>query len=382
MFRKISFTYLIILATLFSLMSLSLVSTEKLRGYTIAVLAPFWEILSEWKQGVMSPFIETTDETHSREYQRLVLENRLLAEEITRLQDLFQQEYLLYSQLTDFQNQTQANLKADHHANELKALFQMQLESVAARVIYRSAATWSSSLWIDVGKEDNSALGSDLIAKNSPVVVGGSVVGIIDYVGAHQSRVRLITDSGLNPSVRVARGAPKTRLLNENIDSLLYLLTGQDKYRHLIKELKVLREQQVQSAPLYLAKGILRGGSLPLWRKEKEILYGQGFNYDFEDEEGPARDLRTGLPVSMHKQNYAIPILQEKDVLVTTGMDGVFPPGLFVGIISKIHLLKEGDYYYELEARPCVENLEDLTYVSVLAPVGYDSKDLPAIIGR
>ena len=309
-------------------MSFSPLATERLRGNTIASFAPFWEGLEEIKQWILYPFQLVSgnvgEDLRSKENQRLQLENRLLAEEVVRLQDLFQQEYLLYSQLTEFQSQTQAGLKADKHSEELKKLFQMQLDSVSARVIYRSPASWSSSLWINVGAENNQALEREVIGKNSPVVLGTAVVGIVDYVGKRQSRVRLITDSGLNPSVRVVRGVPKQRFVKQNIDSLIQLLSDRENYRHVVNELKQIREKEVEESPLYLAKGELRGGSLSLWRTQREVLFGQGFNYDFPDEKGPARDLRSGQPIAVHGGD-PIPILKENDLLVTTGMDGVFP---------------------------------------------------------
>ena len=57
------------------------------------------------------------------------------------------------------------------------------------------------------------------------------------------------------------------------------------------------------------------------------------------------------------------------DVLVKTGMDGVFPPGFQVATVTRIELLKEGDYFYELEARPIAGPLEELSLVFVLPPM-------------
>ena len=49
-----------------------------------------------------------------------------------------------------------------------------------AQVIFRDPTCWSSSLWIDIGEENNLALGQKIIAKNSPVVSGSSLVGIVE----------------------------------------------------------------------------------------------------------------------------------------------------------------------------------------------------------
>jgi cell shape-determining protein MreC len=194
-------------------------------------------------------------------------------------------------------------------------------EVIAARVIYRSPATWNSSLWINVGRATN----EKVVRKNSPVLVGNHVVGVIDHVEEHQSRVRLITDSALTPSVRATREM------------------------------------------LHLAKGELYGSSKPLWRSHGTVLKGVGFNYDFPDEKGPSRDLRTGKP--MNQKGASVPLIMVNDVLVTTGMDGVFPPDLSVATVTKIAPLKEGDFAYEIEAIPTAPDLDNLSLLFVLPPI-------------
>ena len=75
-------------------------------------------------------------------------------------------------------------------------------------------------------------------------------------------------------------------------------------------------------------------------------------------------------------------MLKVNDLLVTTGMDGVFPEGLHVATVTKIRPLKEGDYYYQLEAIPTAGNLEEISIVSILPPTGYDPNNQPSLIGR
>ena len=58
------------------------------------------------------------------------------------------------------------------------------------------------------------------------------------------------------------------------------------------------------------------------------------------------------------------------DILVTTGMDGVFPADLKIAKVTKIESLKEGDYYYTLEAKPLSKQLEDLSAVIILPALG------------
>lgn len=280
-------------------------------------------------------FIDEDGQTHyvNEEIERLHLENQLLKNEVSKLQEVLNQEPFLHQKL-DHKPLHQIREK------ERKLILGLELLSVPTQVIYRSSASWNSTLWINAGENHNEELGHLIVAKNSPVVVGRSVVGVIDYVGKKQSRVRLITDTTLTPSVRAIR----------NIDDTVW----------------------------YLAKGELRGSTLPKWRNRSNTLQGVGFNYDFPDHEGPARDLRTGEPSDKVEKFPTLQIIQPEDLLITTGMDGVFPPGLEVAKVSHVKLLKEGDYSYEIEATPCCGNLDQLSLVSILSPLGFDPTDHPS----
>ena len=70
-----------------------------------------------------------------------------------------------------------------------------------------------------------------------------------------------------------------------------------------------------------MAKGELHGSSKPLWRGYSQVLKGIGFNYDYADAYGPARDLRTGKTTA---NSPGISLLRVNDLLMTTGMDGIF----------------------------------------------------------
>jgi cell shape-determining protein MreC len=320
--RKFVIAYLSIFSSLLFLMSLSHPATEKLRGSAISFLAPLWETLIEFKYKITHPGVKKEQRMEGEialsleeQLSHLQVENQLLKNTVNELKEVNEKQGIL-SPLS-------------HHSKVLS------LKAIPAHIIFRPLDTWNSSCWINVGESDNQRYGEQVIAKNSPVLVSDSVVGVIDYVGHHQSRVRLITDSGLSPSVRVLRGSS-----------------------------------------LYLAKGELRGVSGPAWRGQSQLLKGTGFNYDFDDDKGEARDLRTGKILSQPNST-PIPILKVDDLLVTTGMDGVFPPNLQVARVSKIELLKEGDYFYELEAKPTAGSLDELSVVFVTAPVGYSKQDQP-----
>ncbi len=256
-------------------------------------------------------------------------------------------------------------------SEELKDLIEMKIQAIPAKVIYREPVSWSSSLWIDVGESDNETLGRQIISEDSPVVVGNSLVGVIEFVGQKKSRVRLITDSGLIPSVRAIRGKTQDRELAELLDATLMRVKarGDAGLSDGLESLEHLRAQlMISTEDLRLAKGELHGSSEPIWRVRSQVLKGVGFNYDYADLEGPARDLKTGSPID--KRAKGVPILKKGDLLITTGMDGVFPPGLNVATVTKIKDFLDGAYAYELEAVPTAPNIHELTSVFVIPKVG------------
>lgn len=394
--KKPPYLYLILFFSLLALMSLPKNPTESLRGTAVAFIAPLLQPLAKIKNffSFSSDPAQVHFSAHDEELQQLRLENSLLRSEILHLKEAIQHELRLLTQMSSitdkqFETEQTTNFLKKRHRLELKKLLQLQLQAIPAHVIFRSPSSWNSSLWLDVGTATNETLGNVVVAKNSPVLVGTSVVGVIDYIGKKQSRVRLITDSGLTPAVRALRTSTQTPLLIEKIHTLVHLLEKQKNVLTDISEQDKLIEQlenvAANLAPKesfsYLAKGEIHGLSKPLWQGQRHLLKGVGFNYDFADGEGPARDLRTGKPLQFAGEEAGIPILKIGDLLVTTGMDGVFPPDLLVAEVSHVHPLKEGDYYYELDAWPTAGNLDDLDLVFVLPPVEYDAEEQPPPAG-
>lgn len=322
-FRSSLFLFIILCA----LLSVPKRHVERTQGALISILAPSTKFVLNIKDFIKkyNPLASISFQNINHQDQnlnQLQLENLQLNQTLQHLKELLAQKLNI------------KNLSLEKYL----------AQSINAKVIYRSPSTWNSSFWINVGTSDNLEEQSPIIAKNSPVVIGTHIIGVIDYVGKKQSRVRLITDSGLTPSVRAQR---------------------------------VLNQQNT----LHLAKGELHGNSYPLWRSKGNLLKGIGFNYDTADEFGPSRDLRTGKASESNSgSQLLIPIIQINDLLVTTGMDGIFPPGFSVAKVITIKPLQEGDYYYEIEAIPTAGNLNDLSFVSVLPPLGFDSTDQPSRI--
>ncbi len=239
---------------------------------------------------------------------------------------------------------------------------QKDWDAIQAKVIFRENISFGSFIWVDRGEADNKRLGATVIAKKSPVVLGKGVVGVVEEVLEKKSLVRLITDPKLQIAVRVDRGK-KGIYLEERLMELKNLLEKEEEifknqeHRELTKDwIQVLLEKVRPLRGALLAKGVIQGVANPGWRVAYDTLSGYGFNYDFADSEGGPFDLRTEH------------LIRVGDLLVTTGLDGVFPRGLHVGVVTKIDPLKEGGYAYGLSASPSVHELQYLDNVQILPP--------------
>lgn len=369
-------------------MSLSRPRVEKVRLLTVGFLSPFWQGLEAVRDRLSQMFKlpdsgEGVSESVIGELERLSQENQLLQVQIQNVR-----EWLLLNDRVEAQIEQLKLIKKEeekeggwrtffHRRNEeLSSRIELQVCSVPACVVFREPSSWGSYLWINLGEADNGRLGKRVIGKHSPVLSGTSIVGIVDQVGSSRSRVRLITDSHLCPSVRVLRGQEQNRFLLEHLEMLIFALERRDdlltleEMRSLLKVFEQVQTKLVsKGGDLYLAKGELFGSSRPLWRSRNQTLKGVGFNYDFPDEEGPARELFSGRPYGFQKSNHGVSLIQRGDILVTTGFDGIFPPGFRVGVVSFVQPLKEGASSYEIEAVSTAGNLDELKHLNVLPPL-------------
>ena len=211
------------------IMSLSRHSSEKMRGQSVALVAPLWEKFLSLKYFILhptqpSPFSHLSIE---EERQLLLLENQLLQDEIATLQKQLGEQLIVSSQIDQINPLTQIS----KHQQRSIQLLEKRIRALPARVIFRTFDSWNSSLWINVGKANNKTAENTLIGLNSPVIVGQAIVGLVDYVGENQSRVRLISDSRLTPSVRAARGGEQEALISEQIERLLQQMTHRKSLR-------------------------------------------------------------------------------------------------------------------------------------------------------
>lgn len=362
--------------------------SNSLRERSITTIHPLWQ---GFKKSSFVPsktfsiyeYLQTL-ENLKKEKLELQKENKLLSSQLFEVQkflfskDIIENDFELLKALKNSQEeQGYAKDFLQRRYEELKLRLMKQIESVDAKVIYREPSSWSSSLWIDKGSDYNDLYGLNIIAENSPVIIGDAIVGVIEYVGKKKSKVKLITDDKLSISVRAIRGSTQNRFLLDNLLLLIEqikpredLFFSQQEHDNTLRILSNLSQNiELFTSDDYMAKGEIHGSSLPLWRCRAQKLKGIGFNYDFDDDEGPSRDLKTGrvLDQSLEEENKVL--LRKGDLLVTTGMDGVFPAGFNVAIVTEILNLEHGSYYYDLKAQAVAPELDSIEKVSILAPL-------------
>ena len=312
MARRSYRSYLLLAVCLLTLLSLPLGAVDGLRSTALASLRPFGSILSTFSGWVSKPY-------HA-------LFPRKVADAKGELCDAYQEALRLQAENLQLRNELATLQTLNQY---LGAWDNGHNGLLAARVVFRDPNLWTSALWINVGQRDNADPENPVVAVHSPVVLGHSLVGVIDQVGEKQSRVRLISGSSVSPSVRVYR--------------------------------------DTEVSHPYLAKGEISGSSEALWRAPGSLLKGIGFNYDRSDQYGPARDLRTGRNLDYQRPE-ELSLVGPGDLLVTTGMDGIFPANLHVAQVVKVSPLREGSYSYDLEAKPAAGDLLSLSLVFVLPP--------------
>jgi cell shape-determining protein MreC len=370
------YTYIFIALFILCQLSLPNAASDRIRSISVAALSPSWHFFSHFKErflklasiipsGGASPHVR-------REIDSMRLENHNLRNQLELLKAQVDLEKLAVEEAELLKYFAQDQAYAKRRKAEIFRLVDLYAPAIAGKVIFRESGSWNSSFWINLGETTNQTLGKVLIAKNSPVVLGTSVLGIVEYVGKHRSRVRLITDSSIVPSVRVLRGGEQKRMIAEHARKLLELIEGCEeisKSHPLKKELSQLAQDlHLSEESFYLAKGEMRGIRTPLFRSRQALLQGVGFNCDFEDDESPSRDLKSGKPIDTASSSEIV-LVKTGDILVTTGMDGIFPAGLRVGQVTKVHSLREGASSYELDALPLIGNFDHISYVSVLPPL-------------
>ena len=353
--------YVIFVALLLFMMSLPQSATEKMRDGVVGALAPAWNFFTQGSPQAI---------------ERLQQEHQTLKSQMESMR-----AWLLFDKWIEEQSQRLATLVKKNEqdpfwkefyrrrSEELCLTLEMEMLSLPAKVIYREPASWSSSVWINIGEKANQKLGKTVVAKNSPVLVGKSIVGVVEHVGSSQSRVRLITDSGLVPSVRALRGETQNKALLEDVDELINGLKGREELytKDVASALqglknKLAQEREITTSPKESSTGRRAHSGV---RATKFLKASDSIMI---------LPMRKALPRPLRSEE--LPLLKVGDLLVTTGMDRIFPAGFWVATVSNVHVLREGACAYEIEANATAGNLDDLTHVTVLPPVHSEPLDI------
>lgn len=334
--------------------------SNSLRNSSVTLLQNIYNKIYFFSHPSSFSIQEYQNRIHQLETQEVLLKNK-----IEFVKELILSDSRLQNRMEELR---QINPEIENPSNNqrqiyLARLLQRELKAIPAKVIFREPTLWNNFFWINVGEIQNAGLGESIIAKDSPVVVGNKVLGVVEEVHETKSKVRLLTDPSLAISVRVSRGKEQNIAMLEHIEELLCSLEVRpdllDKtaIQATLQELQRSLKKDVGNQ--YLAKGILQGSNSSLWRLPAHILQGIGFNYEFSDEEGEKIDLRSQNPA----------IVQIGDLLITTGFDGIFPKGLVTATVVAVEPLNAGDIFYKLRARAAIENIHEIEFVQVLPTI-------------
>lgn len=303
---------------------------------------------------------------------KITLDNQILKSQITYIQEWIgtQQKFEdFFSELKKLEKTQQLALTSQEQQKKRIRILQDFLQHFSryafAKIIFKEPFSSSSYAWINLGELYNQKIGGKILAKNSPVVVGDVLVGIVEEVFLNYSKIRLITDPNLVVSVRALRGDQQLKNLDSKVMELLDCLELTDDFNWIYKEplketLGSLHEQlEKDGNDRFYAYGEIYGREYSPFLAFQNELIGDGFHLKVEDRL---------FKVSSIKGGFKDVIIKKGDLLVTTGLDGLFPKGLKVGIVTSVSPSQVGKIAQKIKARSIVENIHELQFVQVLPP--------------
>lgn len=347
---------------------------EGLRSFTIGMKQGLWQSGALLKQSLVA---DSPSVTPVKNRNKLEAEIFLLKRENEKLREVLIKNHSMQQLINHLEDLLQKDLEEAkgffrRRLNNFENRLNLELYSLSAPIVYRDPSYWNGTIWVGVGWRENRECGKEVIGVGSTVLSGEALIGVVEEVKERKSRVRLLTDSSLAVSVRVSRGGMENRDLVDRLDYLIEVLTKKGEKEEHLQILQAIRAGLTRNSDsLYLAKGEVYGSRHPIWKGRSEIVKGVGFNYDFEDEEGPSLELRSGKSLDQLNMHGRLALIEEGDLLVTTGMEGIFPKDLPVARVTKVHPLKEGSVSFEIEAKLCGGAIDSLMEVTVLPPLSF-----------
>ncbi len=327
--KWISFgSYLLLLCIL---SSIPLPLQEKIKNQTSSIVSFLW-------QGVEK--IGRTPWT----YLSYLLPQKESKEILQELAILKRENHLLQEQIAALLHPLEKGAMLENSPlNTLKT--PMKNRFVVARVILREPSSWSSTIWINVGEKDNHSF--PIVQKGSPVLIGKAVIGVIDEVEKKRSKVKLISDPSLAISIKTAAYAPAPWIADKlfSLKQWIQALPSPLLQQELLEQLEAMEKTifsypSPPSSPEVL--GYTAGSYISIQGSISNLLQGNFF-------------------LSSVSSSPAIPSL-----ILTSGLDGIFPEGLEVGILHSFPSEQKKEYSQPFIAVAAVENLHKLTYVTIL----------------
>ena len=235
-----------------------------------------------------------------------------------------------------------------------------------AKIIFKEPFSSSSFAWINLGENYNSKCGITIIQKNSPVVFGDVLVGVVEEVFPHFSKIRFITDPHLVVSVKAIRGKEQLKSMQAKAEDLLDALelvqeVKYEKKDELMSLLHALNQElQNEGHDRYYARGEVSGAEYsPLYVFQNQLI-GSGFLM---------QDLKTKHVKNLGVRGFQEIAIKKGDLLVSTGTDGMIPAGLKVGFVTEVLPSTLGKATYSIKAKSACDQLNELEYVQILPAV-------------
>ncbi len=308
----------------------------------------------------------------------------------TSLEKVKLDNYILKSQIAYIQEWIAAHQKFEDFFSELKKLDKTQHLAVItqdaqkkrlkilqdflnlfgryafAKIIFKEPFSSSSYAWINLGEGYNKKIGNNLIQKNSPVVYGDHLLGIVEEVFPNHSKIRLITDPNLVVSVRSSRGDQQLKIVNAKasdlLDSLELIQELSWAKKEGLKELliELTKDLEKDGHDRFYAKGEVFGAEYSPFLAFQNALIGEGFYL---------QTAQKSLQQSANIDGFKEIAIKQGDLLVTTGLDGLFPKGLKVGIVLKVEPSQLGQLAYKINAKSTLPDMNEIEYVQVLPPI-------------
>jgi cell shape-determining protein MreC len=334
------------------------------------------ELQQKWLKP-FSLFMFSKAKVHDESKEELKLKNNILESQIAYIHEWISSHNTLeelFKELTELGKSKDSYLVNQEffkrRTQSLSAYIQSFSQFALAKVVYKEPFASSSFIWVNLGSSYNDKVGIPVIQKNSPVVSGDCVIGIVEEVFAASSKVRLLTDPKLVISVRAKRGASQTKMLQQKalqlLDAIELLPDFNFAQKRELSNLLIDLASNLKSEghDKCLAKGEVFGSEYSMLRSFSPELLGVGFNYQFKDEEGEGLELKRTAPLLRRES-----IIKKGDLLLTTGMDGLFPKDLKVGQVQEVKSLSIGAFSYQIKAKPIIENINEIEFVQILSPL-------------